>query len=912
MESGNQASGTGRDNDAQRLERQLVQAVQALKGGRSSIAVSLAAGVVSARPGHPQPLYVMAQACAQARDWMRLRSVAPLIARAEGAVPPALRPVLSMALAGAPDPTLTMVAAALQVGDAATAVAMMRGIPAAAPAADTSLIQALALLMAGRPEAAMLRVRHALALLPGAACGWQLLGTIARGLRHPDAGRAVERACRIAPDDPLACVVLAAVRLDAGRFGAAVSCLRRALVLSPADADSWLNLATALRACGDHAGAAGAYRRLLALRPGHAQAADLAATLFAAGRPDAALEAAKAACRSPAALPRALPVLALALAETGRHRPSMAAARLAVAVSPGMPLCWLALSRACRATGDLNGAAAAARRARRLAPFDRDALVALGVALDGLGRAKAARDCFSHALALTPAEPTILSNLGAAFAADRRAEPALRWLRRAVRLDPGNVEAANNLALACKLSARVAAAGRAVRHAIAHAPADARSWSHLAAVRLAVADVAGAVAAYRRAVVSAPEDHRLHGNLLLCLNYDPDITDDALAAEHRRTPAAVLAASRFARTRQAPLRIGFVSPDLRRHPVGYLLRAVLEPLARRGFATIGYADCPRPDDLTAELEARFTHWRDSTGESDPDLAARIAADGVDILIDLAGHTAGNRLGLFARRAAPVQASWIGYSHTTGLPAMDFVITDADTSPPGTEGWYTERLVRLPRGRFCYGPPDEAPDPGPPPMLATAGVGATFGSFNNLAKVNDEVVAVWSALLQACPGARLLLIWESLGDPVVADGLRRRFAAHGVDPSRLDLRGYAGHAALLRAYGEVDVGLDPFPFCGGLSTLESLWMGVPVVSLAAGRPAGRQGLQMLRAIGRAEWVATEPAGYVAKARSLVADPALLAAERAGLRARMAASSLCDAEGMADQLAEAFHRMWRDTA
>jgi len=290
------------------------------------------------------------------------------------------------------------------------------------------------------------------------------------------------------------------------------------------------------------------------------------------------------------------------------------------------------------------------------------------------------------------------------------------------------------------------------------------------------------------------------------------------------------------------------------------------------------------------------------------VASLIRQDQIDILVDLAGHTARNRLPVFARRPAPVQAAWLGYPNTTGLESMDCRITDAVCDPPGlTEAWHSEALVRLPGPFLCYRPAADCPSEGPLPALEAGHV--TFGCCNNLAKVNGRVIEVWAGILRNLPGARLLLASRGLADPGTAARVRGDFSALGVQPGRIDCDGaglpLSGH---LRRYRGIDIALDPFPYNGATTTCEALWMGVPVVTLAGNAHVSRVGASLLGHLGATDWVASDPAGYGAICARLAGDPAGLAAIRAGLRRRMAGSPLCDGPLFAGRLEAAWRELW----
>ena len=352
--------------------------------------------------------------------------------------------------------------------------------------------------------------------------------------------------------------------------------------------------------------------------------------------------------------------------------------------------------------------------------------------------------------------------------------------------------------------------------------------------------------------------------------------------------------------------MGFVSPDLGRHPVGYFLVRVLENLDKEHLETICYSDRIVKDDLTHRLQAAATQWRDVIGMSDQQLAEQIRADRIDILFDLAGHTAHNRLLVFARKPALIQVTWAGYVGTTGLKAMDYLLADRYEVPPGAERHYRERVLRMPEGYVCYDPPIYAPPVATLPALDRGQV--TLGCFNNPAKITPQVIEVWAKILRRLPGARLVLKYKGWNDRGVARRFTEMFVAHGIDPGRLELLGYSPHAELLAEYNRIDLALDPFPYNGGLTTCEALWMGVPVVTCPGETFASRHSLSHLSNVGLTETIARELDEYVELAVSLAGDLPRLAALRAGLRERMAASPLCDGKRFATNLASMLHEAW----
>ena len=367
---------------------------------------------------------------------------------------------------------------------------------------------------------------------------------------------------------------------------------------------------------------------------------------------------------------------------------------------------------------------------------------------------------------------------------------------------------------------------------------------------------AEALAAAESAIVRSPQRPLLHSNLLYAMNFPDSIPEATVFEAHvafgrRFGSGEVLAeADRRARLRDLfaagrPVRIGFVSPDFRRHSVASFIEPVFEHLDRERFECFAYADVAREDAVTRRLREHVPNWRSIHGRADADVLAAIRADSIEILVDLAGHTGGNRLGVFAKRAAPIQMTYLGYPNTTGLPQIDFRIVDAITDPPGSGAFAAETLLRIPGCFVCFRPEVVAR-----PRSPRSGA-ITFGSFNSVAKITPTTVDLWTAVLVAMEDSRLLLKARGLDDPFVADPIRRAFASRGVAPARLELRGRIddprGHLAL---YEQVDVALDTFPYHGTTTTCEALSMGVPVVSLAGEAHRSRVGASLLAAIGHA--------------------------------------------------------------
>jgi predicted O-linked N-acetylglucosamine transferase (SPINDLY family) len=428
-------------------------------------------------------------------------------------------------------------------------------------------------------------------------------------------------------------------------------------------------------------------------------------------------------------------------------------------------------------------------------------------------------------------------------------------------------------------------------------------------------DLDEALVAFRTALELNPSFDEAHSNLLSCLYYHPSCDRQTIFAEHRKwnaqhavplSPTANLHGN--AAIPEKRIRLGLVSHNFRRHPVGYLALSSLEALNTEAVELYCYADIIHGDDLTERFREAAHTWRSTVGMSDENIAALIGGDEIDILVDMSGHGTGSRLLVFAHRPAPVQVKWVGcQNNTTGMDAIDYFISDSVETPAHHEPWYTEEIVRLPDSYVCYEPPHYAPAVAPLPAISNGHI--TFGCFNNLTKVNRQAVALWSRLLKGAPASRLILKAKQLNDAAVRARYQAMFAAHGIAPERLDLLGYSLHAELLAHYSDVDIALCPIPYSGCLTTCEALWMGVPVVTMPGEIFAHRHSASFLGTVGLTDWLATTPEQYLQIAERHCGDLDGLAALRAGLRERVRRSPLCDAPRFAGNLEAAFRRMWR---
>ena len=495
-------------------------------------------------------------------------------------------------------------------------------------------------------------------------------------------------------------------------------------------------------------------------------------------------------------------------------------------------------------------------------------------------------------------------------------EGAVRLIPMALELSPDDPLALDVLGDALKKLGRLDEATVACRRAFEIDPNYAPAHCSLGGLSLAHGNYDEAAAHYRAALARAPDYREARSNLMMAMNYNPRFTAEEIFAESRRWDA-IHAVPRSARIgplhnrpdRERRLRVGYVSPDFHTHPVSFFVEPLLTSHDRGSVEVFCYADVPRPDQITLRLQALSDVWRFTVGVTDAELADQIREDRIDVLVDLAGHTANNRLLAFAERPAPVQVTWLGYGATTGLTEMDYRLTDAVVDPVEEAGeFFSETLVRLPHAFFCYAPPAEAPEVAPLPALSNGHV--TFGTFNNPSKIGPEVIEVWARVLRKTPGSRFLLKSQTLANAKARQRYLDLFSAHGIGAERLDLLpSTVKHSEYLGTYERIDIALDPFPYNGGNTSLEAAWMGVPIIALRGDRCVSRMGASVLTQLGLTDLVAENPEAYVEIATDLASDLARLTDLRRELRPRMAASPLCDAKTFAREVEAAYRHMWR---
>ncbi len=700
-----------------------------------------------------------------------------------------------------------------------------------------------------------------------------------------------------------------------------------------------LQAAMELHRAGDLSRAEALYRQVLTQSPDQPDALHLLGLIaHQQGRPDVALELIGRAIRLKGAEPGYHGNLGLVYQALGRFDEAAASHRRALALAPAFAEAHCNLGYVLVRQGHAAEAVEACRRALALRPDLAPARYNLALAFDALGESALAEAQCRKALAGSPGNAELHFLLGLSCQKQGRFDEAFACFERALALRPDHAGAHCLLGVEWMRRSRLDDAILALEQALALEPAHAEACYFLGYARLQQGRHEEAREALLKALTLRPDYPAAFDTLLFSLLYARGIDDRTLAA-HREyagrfeTPLRPgWPRHRNLRDPERRLRIAYLSPDFRRHSVAIFLEPVLEHHDRAAFEVCCYHDSPEHDEVTDRLIASAARWIPCHGLSDAALADRIRMDGIDILVDLAGHSANNRLGVFARKPAPVQVTWLGYPETTGLTAIDWRISCDDVDPPGDDRWRSEALWRLPHSLWCYRPPadiaiwawgqskisrdaaqqnhlafeksysdpelPELPDPAPP---------ISFGSMNVFAKVTPVMLGLWAEILDQLPGARLVMT------NVPPGSAQRRaaecFAARGIAADRVTIHGTLPFPEFRAVQRAVDIALDPFPYNGTTTTCESLWLGIPVVSMAGDSSVSRSGLALLKMAGQEDLCAHDAASYVRIAVALARDRQRLASLRAGLRARVEASPLCDEDGFTRGLEAAYRGMWR---
>jgi predicted O-linked N-acetylglucosamine transferase (SPINDLY family) len=674
--------------------------------------------------------------------------------------------------------------------------------------------------------------------------------------------------------------LLGVIAHQAGRNDIAIDLIRQAITLNPDYAEAHSNLGQALKDQGQLDEAIAAFRRAIALKPELPEAhSNLGNALREKGQLDEAIAACEQAIRLRPGYADAYNNLGNALKDKGQLDDAIAAYRHAITLKSDYPEAHSNLGNALREKGELDEAVAACERAITLKPGYPEAHCNLGNALKDQGQLDEAIATYRRAIALNSNFPEAHSGLGVALKDKGELDEAVAAFRQAIVLRPDYPEAHNNLGNALKDKG----------------------------------ELDEAIAAFRRAIALRPRYAEAHSNLIYTLQYHPGYDSQSIAEEYRRWNRQHAEPLRKFiqphtnnRDPDRRLRIGYVSADFRNHASAYFLLPLLKHHDPRQVELFCFAQVVRSDAMTLQFQQRANAWRNTVGVSDDQIARQIREDQIDILVDLKMHTAENRLLVFARKPAPVQATWLGYPGSTGLTAIDVRLSDPYLDPPGMdESTYSERTIRLPDTFWCYDPLDGGEIPvNSLPALQTGVI--TFGCLNNFCKINDGLLSLWAQIMRQVKGSRLLLL--------APEGSHRqrtleRLGHEGIDQGRIEFVVLQSRQKYLETYHRIDLVLDTFPYNGHTTSLDSLWMGVPVVTQVGSRPVARGGWSQLSNLGLGELAGETAEQFVRLAVELAKDLPRLEQLRSTLRPRMQQSPLMDAPRFARNIEAAYRHMWR---
>lgn len=497
------------------------------------------------------------------------------------------------------------------------------------------------------------------------------------------------------------------------------------------------------------------------------------------------------------------------------------------------------------------------------------------------------------------------------FSQVKQMNKAKQWYEKILNQEP-HALVYNELGYVCLCTGRMSEAIQYQRKAVEADPNETELHANLAKILIEAGKTQEGINLLRKTVEKEPRNAVLHSNLLFYLHYLPDLDQQMLFDEHKRwglihAPASLAKVSHNnAPNPDRRLRVGYISPDFCTHSVAYFFEPLLDGHNHEAVEVYGYGNVKWPDKTTERLKQKFDHYRNIRGVSNEDVVRSIEQDKIDILVELAGHTTDNSLLVLVHKPAPIQVTYLGSPDTTGIQAIDYRFTDSLADLPESQKFYTEELAFLPDGFLCYRPSDSAP---PVTSLTALRKGyVTFGSFNNNSKIHPPIMALWAQILEANSDSRLVLKFGTGADQEMANYYFRHFEQLGIARERIAICGYKPAAEHLQLYGEVDIALDTYPFNGYTTACETLWMGVPIISLVGKCHASRVGLSILSSIGLEFFAASTPREYVDKATALAQNLQGLSKIRASMRERMTNSTLCDIQAFAQRVEEAYRKMW----
>lgn len=668
------------------------------------------------------------------------------------------------------------------------------------------------------------------------------------------------------------------VYMDLEQYDRASSVFRKLIKLSPKSDQAYLNLGRASSLKGDKDEAMIAYRHALEINPSYA---------------DAYLN------------------IGAILLESNECEEAKTYFQQALESDPKNAEAYNNMGVAWKRDGYVDHAFSCFARATEIKPDYGDARNNIGSVLYAFGDTDEAEAEVRKGIELSPDSPSAYCILGKILRSKNKPLESIDALNKAIRLAPDISEPYREMGLTLSENNQIDAAIRAYRLGISCDPKDGIAHNNLGMCHVMRGELDEALECFDAAIEAIPTFSLAHSNKLFSLNYMPSLPHEELVREHFA----------FGELWDQPydenaftnppdpnrkLKIGYVSPDFRKHVVLTFIEEMLKNHDRDQVELYAYAEVFKSDDRTEQVKGYMDHWRYTIERNSYEIAQQIRDDGIDILVDLAGHTGNNRLPVFALKPAPVQVSWIGYPNTTGLRNMDYILMTSHFLPEGGESDFTEEVYNLPRVPVTYKAP-ERPDIGRSPFETNGHV--TFGCFNNVIKAGPAAIEAWSEVLKAVPDSKLLLKAHAFRNEVTVTASKAMFESHGVDPERITCEGPSEHHIYLTRYSDIDLALDPFPYNGGTTSLDTLYVGVPLLSLEGSTWVSRNGSGILRIVGEESLIASSVEDYVAKAVDFALNPEKLAELRGNLHERFMATGITDHVAQTRDLENAFRDMWQ---
>ena len=715
------------------------------------------------------------------------------------------------------------------------------------------------------------------------------------------------------PKHQFAWKVLGATLKQMGKTNESLIPGQKSVQLNPQDNEAHNNLGSILQELGRLDEAETSYRQAITLKPDYTEAHNnLGNTLKELGRLDEAETSYTQAIVLKPDYGEAHNNLGVMLKELGRLDEAETSYTQAIVLKPDYAEAYYNLGVVLHELSKLKEGEASYRQAITLKPDYARAHNNLGVILKKLGRLNEAESSFKKAIEFKPDYAEAYYNLGVVLHELSKLKEGEASYRQAITLKPNYADAHNNLGVILQELVRLDEAEASYRQAITLKPDYARAHNNLGVILKKLGRLNEAESSFKKAIEFKPDYAEAHSNLLFL--YSGFMYESSHYLKKAREYGQQIAKSVVSKYstwlcvgNTKILRVGMVSGDLKNHPVGYFLEEFLNQLGEFDFELYAYTTQSNEDDLTLRIKPGFTRWKSLVGISDVDAADHIYNDGIHILIDLSGHTAQNRLPIFAWKPAPVQISWLGYFASTGVAEIDYILGDPYVTPTEEANHFSEKIWQLPESYICFTEPEVDIDVVSLPALDKKRV--TFGCFNKIARISDSVVRVWSKILHAVPTAVLFLKDKYFDVESVRDSFYDRFKVNGIQKDRLILEGESPRSKYLAAYNRVDIALSPFPYGGGTTSAEGLWMGVPVITMQGNHFLSHLGESIANNTGLSDWIAVDEEDYVAKAIAFSTDLEGLEKLRSRLRAQVLSRPLFDAERFANHFKNALRGMWK---